>query len=141
MTDFGKLCEKVFYQIEWQKLPAAMTSKDKEKMIVDATKHAIEDMFVVTGRQSEYAQYDYVMESEFTYTLSLDEELYVICMAQVEIFKKCRAQYDDMLGYTTNALSVTNADKPFVYISNTIRELEDRARLYFYKMVRYSHLE
>lgn len=147
MTDFGKLCEKVFYQIEWQKLPASMSALKTENMIGYAVKFAIEDMFVVTGRSAEYGNYSYQMdedemvETTFSYTLSLDEELYVICRAQIEVLKKCRAQYDDLLGYTTNALSVTNADKPFLYISNMINELEDRSRMYFYKMIRYSHLE
>ena len=147
MTDFGKLCEKVYYQIEWQKLPSTMSTVQKENMIGHAVKFAIEDMFVVTGRYAEYMNYSYKLdedemtETTFSYTLSLDEELYVICRAQIEVLKKCRAQYDDLLGYTTNALSVTNADKPFTYISSMIHELDDRAKLYFYKMVRYSHLE
>lgn len=147
MTDFGKLCERVYYQIEWQKLPSGMSIDEKENMICYAVKYAIEDMFVVTGRYAEYDSYEYELdeyemkETTFSYTLTLDEELYVVCKAQIELLKKCRAQYDDLLGYTTNALSVTNADKPFTFISNMIRELEDQAKMYFYKMVRYSHLE
>lgn len=83
----------------------------------------------------------YILPSEFTYTLLLDEELYVICCAQIDIFGKIRAQYNDLLGYTTNALTVTNADKPYSYLTGTIAELEDQKKMYYYKMVRFSHLD
>ena len=179
MTDLGRLCERVYKKIEWQKFPVEFSTKDKEMMILDAIIHAIEDLFVVTGRAMEYSSYEYIYEtesntgtdgesdsesgneiddetgletdtndgederripSEFTYTLLLDEELYVICAAQIEIFDKVRAQYNDLLGYTTNALTVTNADKPYAYVTGTIHELEDYKRRYYYKMVRFAHL-
>lgn len=155
MTDFGKLCERVYSKIEWQKFPTTYTDSDKEQMIADALIEAIQDLFVVTGRAFEYSNYEYIYEtvvdedgneslsaipSEFTYDLVLDEELYVLCAAQVTIFGKVRAQYNDLLGYTTNALTVTNADKPYAYISGTMSELENQKKVYFYKMVRYSHM-
>lgn len=153
MTDLGKLCERVYKKIEWQKFPVEYSSEDKQRMILDAIINAIQDLFVVTGRASSYYSYEYKCEetedeegnitqipSEFSYTLLLDEELYVLCAAQIEIFDKVRTQYNDLLGYTTNALTVTNADKPYAYVTGTIQELEDYKRRYYYKMVRFSHL-
>lgn len=144
MTDIGALCQQVYAKIEWQRFPPTYSDGDKEVMVANAVVEAIKDMFIVTGRALQYSNYTYTYEydipSEFSYTLLLDEEMYVICKAQIAIFGKVRAQYNDILGYTTNALTVTNADKPYAYISSTIGELEKQAQLYYYKMVRFSHL-
>lgn len=145
MTDIGALCSKLYDRIEWQRLPSSVSCVDKNDLLIKAIVSGIEDLFVVTGRAASYPQYEYIYEngvvSEFTYDLRLDEELYVLCGAQKYFFSKIRAQYTDILGYTTNALTVTNADKPYAYMTSTIKELEDRMRIYFYKMVQYSHLE
>lgn len=150
MTDLGALCKRVYDKIEWQRFPVGFTDGQKQEMILAEVIEAIKDLFVVTGRATEYYHYGYIYEetedgisvpSEFTYELMLDEEMYVLCKAQVGIFSKVRAQYNDLLGYTTNALTVTNADKPYAYITGTIDELEADMRRYYYKMVRFSHLD
>ena len=150
MTDLGALCKRIYEKIEWQRFPVGFTDAQKQEMILNELIEAIKDLFVVTGRALEYYDYEYIYEeqedgtlipSEFTYELFLDEELYVLCKAQVGIFGKVRAQYNDLLGYTTNALTVTNADKPYTYITGTIDELEADMRRYYYKMVRFSHLD
>lgn len=147
MTDIGRLCEKLQDKIEWQRMPATMNTESKTEMLVKAIISGIEDLFVITGRSGTQGNYKYTFDtdtglaSEFDYDLMLDEELYVLCYAQMEVFKKVRTQYTELLGYTTNALSVTNADKPYAYVSGTINELANQLRVYYYKMVRYSHLE
>lgn len=147
MTDIGSLCEELYNKIEWQKMPASTSSQDKTNMLIKAIVAGIEDLFVVTGRAGSYASYAYTYDeccgliSEFSYDLQLDEKLYVMCYAQMEIYKKVRTQQTELLGYTTNALSVTNADKPYAYVSSTIKELENQLKIYYYKMVRFSHLE
>lgn len=147
MTDIGKLCEKLYRKIEWQKMPLSMSTEEKQQMLIDAITYGIEDLFVITGRALTYYGYVYTTDeetgviSEFSYDLLLDEELYVLCKAQIEVFSKVRTQYSDILGYTTNALSVTNADKPYSYMTGTINELENQLKVYYYKMVRFSHLE
>ena len=147
MTDIGKLCEELYQKIEWQKMPLSMSATQKEDMLISAVIEGIKDLFVVTGRATQYGQHSFTYDketgkaSEFTYNLMLDEEMYVMCKAQMEVFSKVRTQYTELLGYTTNALSVTNADKPYAYMTGTISELRDQLKIYYYKMVRYSHLD
>ena len=140
MTDIGGLSEKLYQKIEWQKLPAGMTSEEKTRMLKNAIIEGIEDLFVVTGRAASYSSYTYNENDEFSYDLLLDERMYVMCYAEMAVYSKVRTQYTELLGYTTNALTVTNADKPYAYMTGSINELKKRLELYYYKMVRYSHL-
>lgn len=145
MTDIGALCKKLQAMIEWQKLPVNTSAAEIEVMINDAIIEGIEDLFVVTGRANMYENYSQTYDdgvaSEFSYDLRLDERMYVMCYAQIAVYSKVRTQYTELLGYTTNALTVTNADKPYAYITGTINELRGRLQLYYYKMVRFSHLD
>lgn len=139
MTDIVELAEKLKSKIEWQKLPTVSKS-EINSMLRSAVLEGIEDLFVVTGRATAYANYVRDDEDEFGYDLLLDEKLYVMCYAEMTVYQKVRTQYTDLLGYTTNALTVTNADKPYAYMTGTIDELKKRLELYYYKMVRFSHL-
>lgn len=147
MTDIGKLCEDLYRRIEWQKMPLSMSTAEKERMLAEAIIWGIKDLFVITGRATTYYGHNYIYDeetgavSEFSYDLLLDEEMYVMCKAQIEVYSKVRTQYNDLLGYTTNALTVTNADKPYSYLTGTIQELENQLKVYYYKMVRFSHLD
>lgn len=59
----------------------------------------------------------------------------VVWAAQIEFLEKVRADKNAIVGYTTDALSVTHADKPYQYISGTIAELRQQIRTAFYKLV------
>ena len=50
------------------------------------------------------------------------------------MLRKARANVNSIMGYTTDAMSVTNADKPYLYITDTIKELEEKIRRIHYKM-------
>lgn len=45
-----------------------------------------------------------------------------------------------IVGYSTDAMTITNADKPYANISQTLAELANRQRVLYYKMVRYTLL-
>lgn len=122
-------------------MPPGMKKIEKENMLRDAIIEGIEDLFIVTGRAASYANYTITPNDEFSYDLLLDEKMYVMCCAQIAVYNKVRTQYTELLGYTTNALTVTNADKPYAYMTGTIDELRKQKELYYYKMVRFSHLD
>ena len=44
------------------------------------------------------------------------------------------------MGYSTDAMSITNADKHYANLSQTIAELLNNQRILYYKMVRYTLL-
>lgn len=47
---------------------------------------------------------------------------------------------DDQVSYTTDALSVTHGDKPYVHIGSTIDRLEGELARVWYAMPRYNQL-
>lgn len=53
-------------------------------------------------------------------------------------FKKVQSDVNNIVGYTTDALSITNADKPYAHLQDTIGELEKERRIVFFKMVPYT---
>lgn len=70
--------------------------------------------------------------------LSIDEEKYVLLVAQILFFKKVQSDVNNIVSYTTDALSITNADKPYAHLQDTINNLENERRIVFYKMTDYS---
>lgn len=64
----------------------------------------------------------------------------MLVTAEIGFYRKVQTDVNNIVGYTTDALSVTNADKPFQYIGATVRELENKRRVLYYKMTRFSML-
>lgn len=73
----------------------------------------------------------------FTEDLPIDEEEYVLLCAQIGFFNQVKTDVNNIVGYTTDALSVTNADKPYANIKDSIEKLENERRITYYKMIRY----
>jgi hypothetical protein len=73
----------------------------------------------------------------FTEDLPIDEAEYVLLCAQIGFFNQVKTDVNNIVGYTTDALSVTNADKPYANIKDSIEKLENERRITYYKMIRY----
>ena len=54
MTDIGKLCEKLYAKVEWQKMPLSMSTEEREIMLINAIVEGIQDLFIVNGRAVNY---------------------------------------------------------------------------------------
>lgn len=133
----------------WQKTPETLLQEDYEQMIVKAIKRLLID----TGRASEYA--DTLIQTtihqntaddgtvtetrttDFRMDFMIDEEAYILLCAQIEFFRKVQSDVNNIVGYTTDALTVTNADKPYANLKDTLGQLEQERRIVYYKMVRY----
>ena len=87
----------------------------------------------MTGR---YLQFDPESEIELT----ADEYEYALTTAEMGFYRKVQADVNRIVGYSTDAMTITNADKPYANISQTLAELANRQRILYYKMVRYTLL-
>ena len=72
--------------------------------------------------------------------LEIDEKRYAILSAKIEFFRRVQTDVNNIVGYTTDALTVTNADKPYINIATTIEALEKERRIIHYKMTRHALL-
>lgn len=138
MTDIAKLTDELFRRIEWQKTPEEVCKEDIAGFILVG----IKDLYVITGRGMLYSDrmivWDGEMPTKFSEDLKLDELEYVLLSAQIAFFEKVKTDVNNMVGYTTNALSVTHADRPYKYLSDTVAELTSRRKTLWFKMARYN---
>ena len=144
---------------DWQKTPVELTEDDYVFMIIGG----IRRLFVDTNRALLYdkAKIRYEGEAEqeepasgesgeeepvdlgdliYDEDFPLDEQVYILLCAQIAFFKRVATDVNNIVGYTTDALSVTNADKPYANLKDTIAGLENERRIVYYKMVRYTIL-
>ena len=141
MTSNSELAEEIKEATAWQRTPEILTYYDYERFIVNA----IKTLFIDTGRTFQYKKElfseDENGEKFFDYDFEIDEEKYILLTAQIAFFKKVQADVNNIVSYSTDALSVTSADKPYAHLQDTISELENERRIVFYKMSRFACLQ
>lgn len=141
-TSITALAQQLMEIVRWQKTPEMLTPQQYEQMIVKAIKRLLID----TGRASTYSEtllrkeVDADTGAEATWidlSFLIDEEAYILICAQIEFFRKVQSDVNNIVGYTTDALTVTNADKPYANLKDSLANLEQDRRITYYKMVRY----
>ena len=109
-------------------------------MVVQAIRH----LYVMTGRATQFAAehilYNEETPATFAADLVADELEYVLVTAEIGFFHRVQTDVNRIIGYATDALTITNADKPYANISQTISELLNKQRVLYYKMVRFNLL-
>lgn len=122
-----------------------MTEVEEKQLLSRCLTQGLQSMFIAIGRGMEYEDawisYDenglIVSVSE---DLKIDELRYAYLRAKIEFFKQVQTDVNNIVGYTTDALTVTNADKPYQNLAQTIELLEKELRQIFYTMVRYAYM-
>lgn len=141
MLNITKLAAWLKEKTEWQETPVPLTDQNYINMVVDG----IERLFVDTGRAEQYDEEKYVIVADpdgdyygYEETFPLDEKLYIQICAQINFFAKVQSDVNNTFGYSTDALTITNADKPYANLKDTIEKLDNERRIIYYKMVRYT---
>lgn len=146
MLNITKLAKWLRQRTEWQETPMPMSDKDYISMVIDG----IERLFVDTGRSTEYDEEKYVMvqDSDENYPneiylaydadFPLDERRYIQLCSEINFFSKVQCDVNDRFSYSTDAITVTKADKPYENLKDTIEKLDNERRIIYYKMVRYT---
>lgn len=138
MFNVSKVAEWLKEKTAWQETPYELTSNDYVNMVIDG----IERLFVDTGRATQYDEDLYTrLEDEsigFDWDIPLDEKRYIQICSQMNFFGKVQSDVNNRFGYSTDALTVTNADKPYANLKDTLDKLENDRRIIYYKMVRYT---
>lgn len=126
MTDMQKMAQELKQRTEWQDTPVELVHEDYLEIVRQAVRH----LYVMTGR---YMQYD----ENTAIALSADEYEYVLTTAEIGFYRRVQSDVNRIVGYSTDAMTITNADKPYANISQTVTELLNRQRILYYKMTRY----
>lgn len=136
-TNLTVLANDLQNAVRWQKTPMPMVHDDYLSMIIKAVKR----LYIDTGRASLF-QNSMIVEADdmttFEADLPIDEEAYVMLCAKLNFFETVATNVNNIVGYTTNAMTVTNADKPYANLKDTMDKLENSRRITYYKMVRYT---
>ena len=126
MTDMQKMSQELKQRTEWQDTPVELVHEDYLEIVRQAVRH----LYVMTGR---YMQYD----ENIAIALSADEYEYVLTTAEIGFYRRVQSDVNRIVGYSTDAMTITIADKPYANISQTVNELLNRQRILYYKMTRY----
>lgn len=140
MTDLTKMAQELYDAVQFQRTPSPISTEQYCKLI----RKGIRRVWLDTGRAMEYDEnmfiYDEDMPIYFIEDLKLDEHEAVMLAAQVDFFRMVQAEVNNIVGYSTDALTVTNSDKPYANLADTINLLEARYQSAIYKHVRYMFL-
>ena len=120
------MAQELRQRTEWQDTPVELAHEDYLEIVRQAVRH----LYVMTGR---YTQYDDSSEI----ALSADEYEYVLTTAEIGFYRRVQSDVNRIVGYSTDAMTITNADKPYSNISQTVNELLNRQRILYYKMTRF----
>jgi hypothetical protein len=140
LVNLETLANKLQRRTEWQKTPDTLYLEDYCEIVLVALKQ----LYIVTGRASLYDESKLTIEDDmpiaYDDTLMLDEIEWIMVTAEIGFFRKVQTDVNNAFGYSTDALTVTNADKPYANLSSTIQKLENMQRIIYYKMTRFTLL-
>jgi len=138
VLNITEMASELQEETAWQETPEALMREDYVKMVVKA----LRKFFVDINHVSEFDMTLYTMDDDgnvcYDREFLADEEEYIFTLCKIMFFKKVQTDSNNLFGYSTNALSVTNADKPYANLKDTIDDLQHERRINFNKMVRYT---
>lgn len=121
----------------WQILPEPLLFSHYTDMVT----YGIKRLFVDTGRALDFDTNLFYEADSRLYcdmNFAIDEEEYILLVAQIQFFKRVQLDSNTAVSYSTDAMTVTQANKPYEHLQDTIEKLEARRRELYYRMVRYT---
>lgn len=137
MLNVTELANELQELTAWQETPVPLGQKDYEKIVIRAVRTFFRDI----NRPAEYDTSLFINDVDglmYDRTFMIDEEEYILILCRLEFFQRVQTDVNNSFGYSTDALTVTNADKPYVNLKDTIENLQHERRICFNKMVRYT---
>lgn len=129
---FTKLSDRLKAMTALQKTPIEYGPEDYDMLIVDG----IKGLYVDLNKSAEYRkEFD---EQNLCFLngkeLLISEEEYILLKAHLNFYKIIQADVNNIIGYSTDSLTVTNADKPYANIANEMERIEKRLIDLFFKV-------
>lgn len=141
MTNITNIAQRLFRKIKWQEVPEEIGQDD----LIDLVCDAIRKLYVISGRTFLFSEEKFTTEEGcydrfFEDDLAIDEIEWILLEGQIEFYKTCQSNVDNITSYTTDAMAVTHGDKPYANLGETINRLKDEQNVIWTRMVRYNQL-
>ena len=137
MLNATELAEELYELTAWQKTPELLGDSDYLKMVVRGVRRFFRDI----NHPEEYDITLWINDNGVLYydrDFLIDEVEYILILCRTEFFQRVQLDVNNAMSYKTDALTVSNADKPFANLQNTLNDLDNERRMAFHKMTRYS---
>lgn len=129
-TSISDIKDQLINNTKLQKTPITLTDDDYMGLAILGCKR----FYIDIGNESNWDS-DYSSDTNtLAKTLDIKQKDYCTLASEIEFFKSIRNHWSTMISYTTNALSVAYAYKPFEFIDKIINEKEIRLTDLFHKM-------
>lgn len=104
---------------------------------------AVKQFFVDINHPQEYNITSWTTDDDgytvYDRDFLLDEEAYIMILCKIEFIERLQHEVNvEAMSYATNAITVSNADKPFANLQSTLDKLRLDRITAFNKMVRYT---
>ena len=127
---FTMLIENFRRRVKLQQVPIEYDSDDYVFQLIEG----IKQLYVDLGITEEFeVDFDYKNLS-FNRNLTITEEEYILVCASIYFYQVVQQDVNTIVGYSTDSLTITNADKPYANISNEINKLTTRQTELFWKL-------
>ncbi len=140
-TSLEKIKDELKERVRFYPIIIQYTDNQFRQIVKDAAMR----LYIDLGRDSQF-ETDYIeflvdegletehLEASLNKDISISEREYILISAEIGFLHSTLGDVATIVSYSTDALSVSNADKPFKYLSEVIDKLESRLTELFYKI-------
>ncbi|MBK5239813.1 hypothetical protein [Clostridium sp.] len=123
-------------KVKFQQVPIPMTSSDYLGFVVQGLKR----LYVDEGIESSYSLDFNATTNIISRNLTLTEIEYITVSSEIAFRNQIKDDLSSIVSFSTNALSVSNGDKPFKNLNDIITVLESRLSKLAFKFTHKSSL-
>lgn len=128
MLSLDVITLELISKVKFQQTPIPMTDSDYLGFVVQGIKR----LYVDEGIEDNYLLDLNITTKTISRNLTLTEMEYVILSSEIAFRNQIKDDLSSIVSFSTNALSVSNGDKPFKNLNDIIIVLETRlAKLAF----------
>lgn len=129
---FTALVKELKRLTKLQQIPIVYTDLDYADMIVHGLKQLYVDLCIAEEYDADVTVNG--IHYKLNRKLSITEEEYVLVCALMDFYQVVQQDVNTIVGYSTDSLSLTNADKPYQNIAGEIEKLNKRSVELFFKL-------
>lgn len=138
VLNISELAEELQEIVKWQDTPEPLQFNDYVKIVV----RAVRKFFVDINHPEEYQLERWTTDENddtcYDRTFNITEEDYIKILCRIEFIQRVQMDKNGMVSYSTDAITVSNADKPFVNMNKSLEELQHERRIVYNKMIEYT---